>query len=254
MNPHSHLSPMPSTAHAARMSRRTVQSAFLLASLLVVPTFVSAADITIYRCTGQDGKLTLRDTPCHKGETQQAKEMQRPKDPPKRAKAKATTTRAPSRAVATTAATAAAPVATTRYIVMKPPKPMYECTTPDGTSYMSDTGEGNPRWMPLWALGYPVVDSRTSLGDNVGGRPGRPSGTQPGPPMGGQFIYDPYGPGSWVRDACSELPQREACARLRDRRWELGRAYNSALQSERQQIDVEQRGIDARLANDCGDA
>ncbi|HEY5851823.1 MAG TPA: DUF4124 domain-containing protein [Lysobacter sp.] len=229
----------------------------LLASLpiLLASASVLADEITIYRCTDGNGKLALRDTPCHKGETQQAKEMQRPKDPPKRAKAKAATTRTPSRAAATAAATAASPAATTtRYIVMTPPKPMYECTTPDGTNYLSDTSEGNPRWMPLWALGYPVADSRTSLGDNVGGRPGVPSGTQPGPPMGGQFVYDPYGPGSWVRDACSELPQQEVCARLRDRRWELGRSYNSALQSERQKIDLEQRGLDARIANDCGDA
>ncbi|UNK51171.1 DUF4124 domain-containing protein [Lysobacter sp. S4-A87] len=226
----------------------------LLASLplLIASAAASAGDITIYRCTGGDGKLTLRDSPCHKGETQQAKEMQRPKDPPKRAKAKATTTRAPSKAVATVTAAASAPVATTRYIVMTPPKPMYECTTPDGTNYMSETGEGNPRWMPLWALGYPVVDSRTSLGDNIGGRPTGPSGSQPGPPMGGQFVYDPYGPGSWVRDTCTQLPQQEVCARLRDRRWDLGRSYNSALQGERQAIDREQRGIDARLANDCG--
>lgn len=252
MTTQSLLSPASPAAHAPRMSSlRLVLLAFL--PLVLASAVASAGDITIYRCTDGKGKLTLRDTPCHKGETQQAKEMQRPKDPPRQARAKPASKGKPTRTVATAAVPVSAP-ATTRYIVMTPPKPMYECTTPDGTSYLSDTSEGNPRWMPLWALGYPVVDSRTSLGDNVGGRPGRPSGTQPGPPMGGQFVYDPYGPGSWVRDTCNALPQQEVCARLRDRRWELGRSYNSALQSERQQIDLEQRGIDARLANDCGDA
>jgi len=58
--------------------------------------------------------------------------------------------------------------------------------------------------------------------------------------------------GAWIRDDCQPLPSAEACARLRDRRYELDRRYNSALQSERAQIAREQRGIDARLASDCG--
>ena len=219
--------------------------------MLLASAGALAADITIYRCTDGQGRLTLRDTPCRKGETQQATDMQRPRDPPKRAKAKAT-----SKPAATVVATTA-PAAITRYIVMAPPRPMYECVTPDGNTYLSDSDEGNPRWMPLWALGYPVVETRTSLGNNIGGPPVRPSGQQPGPPLSsgrGKIIYNPYGPGSWIRDTCTALPQQETCARLRDRRWEIGRAYNSALQSERQAIDLEQRGIDARLANDCGGA
>ncbi|MEG1682024.1 MAG: DUF4124 domain-containing protein, partial [Stenotrophomonas sp.] len=55
-----------------------------------------------------------------------------------------------------------------------------------------------------------------------------------------------------VRDSCHALPPQEVCARLRDRRWELIRRYNSALQSERQELAREQRGIDARLEQDCG--
>ena len=51
-----------------------------------------------------------------------------------------------------------------------------------------------------------------------------------------------------VRDSCHALPPQEVCARLRDRRWELDRRYNSALQSERTAISNEQRGIDARLS------
>ena len=57
---------------------------------------------------------------------------------------------------------------------------------------------------------------------------------------------------AWVRDECHALPQEEICARLSDRRYEIIRRYNSALQSERRQLELEQRGIDARIANDCG--
>lgn len=57
---------------------------------------------------------------------------------------------------------------------------------------------------------------------------------------------------TWVRDACHQLPQAEVCDRLRDRRYEIQRQYHSALQSERHALDKEQRGLDARLDNDCG--
>jgi len=55
-----------------------------------------------------------------------------------------------------------------------------------------------------------------------------------------------------IRDTCNVLPPKEVCARLTDRRWELIRRYNSALQSERRALETEQRGIDARLDRDCG--
>lgn len=241
--------------HDDRMSRAPV---YLLAALplMLAAGGAFAADITIYRCTDAKGQLALRDTPCRKGETQQTKEMQRPKDAP----------RSQSKAPAATAAPEGAP-APTRYVVMTPSQPMYECTTPDGNSYLSDTGQGNPRWVPLWTLGYPVavpvgprydsglyarVGGRFNGGDGsydvrIGERPMRP----PGAPVD---TATTYGAGTWIYDECHALPQEEVCARLRDERWTLGRQYNSALQSERAEIDRQQRGIDARLGRDCGGA
>ena len=64
--------------------------------------------------------------------------------------------------------------------------------------------------------------------------------------------YAGMGGGTWVRDTCHQLPPQEVCARLSHRRYEIQRRYYSALQSERRELDLEQRGIDARLANDCG--
>jgi hypothetical protein len=57
---------------------------------------------------------------------------------------------------------------------------------------------------------------------------------------------------AWIRDDCHALPQQEVCDRLSDRRHELIRRYNSAMQGERRDLELEQRGIDARIANDCG--
>ena len=60
-----------------------------------------------------------------------------------------------------------------------------------------------------------------------------------------------YTQGRWIRDTCERLPPAEVCQRLRDRHWELGRQYNSALQSERREIDAEQRRITARVDSEC---
>ena len=211
----------------------------LLVSMLLAPSLALAEDVTIYRCIGPGGALALRDSPCLKGETQQVRSMTRPKDPAPGI-SPITTPRPP----ATTA-----PAREVQVIYRSPPRPMYECVTAEGERYTSDNGDGNPRSVPLWTLGYPMW-SRRNNGHGLG-TPHDPSGN-PGssrPPRPGMVL--PAGT-AWIRDECHALPQEEICARLSDRRYEIIRRYNSALQSERRQLELEQRGIDARIANDCG--
>ena len=235
----------------------------LACSLPLAATGASAQEITIYRCTDAQGQLALRDTPCKKGETQQTREMQRPKDAPPAVRRAASAPRA-------TPATASAASAT-HYVATAPARPMYECVTPDGNRYLSDTRAGNPRWVPLWTLGYPGVGLlpyrppfnpghvRANVQGDFNGGNGRVSvsvGDRP-PPRPPDGAPPPASvaslrTGTWVYDECHAPPQGEGCARLRDERWELGRRYNSALQSEREEIDRQQRGLDARLASDCG--
>ena len=216
----------------------------LMLLLLSTPAWSAPDGVTVYRCTDAKGLLTLRDTPCRKGEIQQRREMLRPRDPAPRPVARPTTQRP----------TPAASV--TRVIVVAPPKPLFECVTPEGETYTSETDQGQPRYVPLWSLGYPAYgigrDGRVLRPDDgigrapvrgVMGRDGRPGRV---PVIGvGPAAY------TWVRDVCDALPQGEVCSRLRDRRDALDRRYNSALQSERQAITTEQRGIDARLDTDC---
>ncbi|MGY1425942.1 DUF4124 domain-containing protein [Lysobacter sp. A289] len=230
----------------------------------------STGEITIYRCTDGQGRLSLRDTPCANGQQQQRVDMVRPRDPPPRPVADAATTTVPTTVTSTTAQ------ASPQVIVIQPPQPVYECVTHEGERYTSDNPAGNPRWVPLWTLGYPVYPRPVRVGrpghhsavtphrpapsgrqvsrfkfDSVGRPTPEPSRSAPGlpvpPPMAGLGIS----PGSWISDQCHRLPQDQVCNHLRDRRWELGRRYNSAMQSERRQIDAEQRQIDARLSNDC---
>jgi hypothetical protein len=195
--------------------------------------------VRIYRCTDAAGKQALRDTPCPKGQAQQARDMLRPKDAPK-------TTRPPPPAAIPAPQSPPAQV-----VYLAPPRAMYECVTHEGKRYTSENGDGNPRWVPLWTLGYPAVRPRTSLGSNIGGREPRPD--QPmRPPM--RDIHWPVatGGGSWIRDDCAMLPPPEACARLRDRRDEIRTHFFNAMPSERDLLRVEERSINARLDNDCG--
>lgn len=194
-----------------------------------------AATVTVYRCTDAAGKVSLQDAPCAKGQAQQAREMLRPVDGPPRAATAPPVTAAPDRSP------------DTRTVYLAPPRPLYECTTPEGRRYTSDDGRGNPRWVPLWTLGYPVVRPRSVLGDNIG-HPDRVMR----PPQRDINWPVATGGGSWIRDDCVMLPPRESCARLRDRRSELRTRFFNAQEKERDVLREEERALNARLDNDCG--
>lgn len=229
-----------------RLSALALPALLLLASIPIGDA-VAADAVTIYRCTDASGKLTLRDTPCSKGQQQETRSMLRPKDG------------APPASPVAKPPTPPAVPATTRVVVVSPPRPLYECITPDGSRYTSDTAEGNLRWVPLWTLGYPVYRgggyrARTSGSididaGNVRIHGGSSSGTgHPGP----AYVPRYAAAGTWVRDSCHALPPREVCARLFDRRDEIRRLFFNAMPSERDVLRVEERGINARLDNDCG--
>lgn len=216
--------------------------------------------VTVYRCVDASGHVSIGDTPCPAGSTGQARSMQRPVDAPAPA-----VPAAPSGTAGEPAAAASPAV-----VVMRAPQPMYECVRPGGERYTSDTGDGNPRWVPLWTVGY----APSRLGGHAADRSGTPTRSAP-PPLGGRVGAPPpqrppievdrggrrpypprshagYGGGTWVRDTCHALPQAEVCARIRDRREDIRRRFFNAQESERNELRREERGINARLAADCG--
>jgi hypothetical protein len=229
--------------------RRTLLIALCAAALATAAPSVRAADddVKIYRCTDANGKLTLRDTPCAKGQQQQVRSMIRPKDAPPRAQP------------VPPPQTATAPPP--QVIMMRnAPRPLYECVRPDGSYYTSDTTDGAPRWVPLWTLDFPVGPRSLALGDRIGSPSPRPPRDRPGPPRPPRPpVHSPGHPGflfpvggTWVRDECHPLPQAEVCARLVDRRDEIRRRFFNAMPSERATLNTEERGINARLSDDCG--
>jgi len=72
------------------------------------------------------------------------------------------------------------------------------------------------------------------------------------PPHGGGHWPVIGGGGTWIRDQCALLPPREACARLRDRRDAIRTRFFNAQEKERDALRLEERGINARLDDDCG--
>ena len=237
--------------------------ALLLATCAGLVSPCAADEVTVYRCVDARGQVTLGDVPCSKGSQEQVRAMQRPKDG---------TPRPAAAAVPVAQAQAAPP----QVVMVRAPQPMYECVTPDGERYTSETGDGNPRWVPLWTLGY---RSRWGLGGRpgantasdrlndwndsrpLGGRVGAPTPRAPEPshaprPDRPRPPHRPpaygAGAGTWVRDTCHALPQGEICARLVDRREQIRRRFFNAQESERDLLRREERGINARLAADCG--
>lgn len=260
--------------------------AIRLPCLLLLPLLAASAgsaiaqdgDIAIYRCTDAAGHLTVQDSPCASGETQQVRRMIQPDDPPPRAEP------------VESAALRPAPDPRPQTVVVRhAPRPMYECVRDDGSRYTSDDGEGNPRWVSTgWSYyggprrrsgivysrgqAAPVATASPSTG-NGGSRPSSGNGApqlrfrsvdtappppaRPPPPGHGHhdrgFDYG-HGGGMWVRDACHALPAAEVCARLRDRREQIRTRFFNAQANERATLNVEERGINARLSEDCGGA
>ena len=241
---------------------RPLPTACLLALLTAPCAGAGAAEpVTIFRCTDASGHVTLGDVPCAEGSSEQVLAMQRPVDRPLPPPAAAEPEPGPA-------------VAAPQVVVVRTPQPMYECITPDGDRYTSDTGHGNPRWVPLWTLGHrgrfrgdPRVEASTgALADHyanlpLGGHVGAPA-ARPGPsgsdrPQHPSHPHQPGhggfgGPGTWVRDTCHALPQTEVCARVSDRREEIRRRFFNAQPTERDALRREERALNARLSADCG--
>lgn len=218
----------------------------LIATALGGPRTVHAADdVVIYRCTDGKGRLTLRDSPCAKGERQETRSMVRPKDAP-----------APAPVALPSQNVVAAAPPPPQVIVINPPRPLYECVTPDNARYFSESAEGNPRQVPAWALGAPLF-ARVPTGEpgriDFQVENGRVSGNYSSGSLGSVVVPTAaaYGATTWIRDACFPLPPGEVCARVRDRRDELRRRFVIAQPSERAALGREERSIEARLNQDC---
>lgn len=178
------LDPAADRTHHSGMR---LPSLLLLLALALVPASPgprAAADgVTVYRCVGAKGAVSLQDKPCVKGAQQTTLEMVRPKDAPARPASKRE--REPE------ALPPPPPPQAWEYAPLRtPPPPLYECTSYDGIVRESEQYDPNPRCEP-WALYHPYADRMT-------------------PQQAGAC--------RWVRDSCVLLSEQQTCARFRANR------------------------------------
>lgn len=208
--------------------------------LLFLAAPVAAEELTVYRCTDSAGQVALRDSPCPDGAREETIDMQRPTDPP------------PAPVIPSSEpAPSPVPRAETRVVIVEAPSPIFQCTTPDGERYTSDNRDGNPRWVPAWTLGYPVVWPRNPLGDRVGAPRPKPPSDGPGAPDRPTYIGTTYGPGTWIRDNCVELTRAQACELLREQQRELRKEWFNAMPTRRAEVAEEERVLADRFARSC---
>lgn len=263
---------------------RHLAAPWLFLLLLPASPALAAQDggsVRVYRCVGSNGAVSLQDAPCGTGR-QEVREMQRPRDPPPREvrsdRTPSLPAATPEREVRYVHVQPPQPM----YECIREDGSRYTSETSEGnprwvpvwtSAWLPGRGPGGvrppprpgpgPRPLPPIApMGSGSVTSSGGAltisggGSRGGGSFSVGSGSTQWQTEGSAYpgtYHDVVVPGGnvLVRDQCHPLPAGEVCSILRDRRWELVRRYNSALQGERDAINREQRGVDARLDRDC---
>ena len=129
---------------------------FALLGLLLCAPLAIADEVVFYRCTDASGALTLQNMPCPKGEKQEKKVMQgvnsmpmaAPASTPRPAVAPHATVVAPTTPPTDAAAQPVVPEAD-----RLPPPVLFQCTTHDKDSYISEDPEPAPRCVLLRTTG-----------------------------------------------------------------------------------------------------
>jgi len=221
--------------------RDALFGAFLLGALVAAGA-ARADGVTIYRCVDASGGITLQDRPCPKDAHQEVRQMLRPQDAPP--------TPEPI-------AVAQPQQRTIRVRAVRDPEPLYQCTGPNGDTYVSQSGIPQGHYAPLWVSGYgnnggsiDAVDRARAQQANGAGQFQNGAGQFRGG-IPGQYGGIPYGAVAYVQDSCVRMPQDEVCDSLRDRDSALGNLIFNAQPDERERYQREQKALRTQMRNDC---
>jgi hypothetical protein len=180
-----------------------------LAILLIAVGPSAAAEITVYRCQDDKGRVTLQDEPCPAGQTESTRSMVRPQDPPPRP--------VPAPVAAEPAPEPLPPPVAewTPY----PPPPLFQCTDYDGEVRYSEDYAPNTRCVPLSVLGYDVRGSAQGAATC-----------------------------RWVQESCLQLDDASACdqfkARLKQARSDALHAFSDTAAYRKSEVQRLQRIVD----------
>lgn len=213
----------------------------VLALLLYAP-MPSAVAVEIVRCTGRDGEVRYQDRPCADGE---AVQVIRLVDDPVRVPA-------PAPVASDDALPAQAEPVTGSATALDDPVPApaampaaWVCQREDGTRYLSETGVGERRAVPLAMLGVPARGLADAYGRDAAGvsAPGlsRPGiDRSPGAALGAAY--------TWVEDACLVASGVEVCRLLEDQRAAAQKRLRYAFSDSAAQVRADIAALDVRLA------
>lgn len=136
---------------------------FAAGLLLAAPTF--AGDVVFYRCTDAAGHLTIQNSPCPPGMREEKRVMQGVATVPMSTAARPASASHPAEQSVPVAAVATAPNAGPGIIRDAAPPPasddrprlppplLFQCTTHDRDSYITESSEPQKRCMPLRTVG-----------------------------------------------------------------------------------------------------
>ena len=180
-------------------------------------TSAARAEVVIYRCTDASGALTLQNSPCPKGMKQEQRTMQGvntvPMAPGQASTVAPATATPPAAAPASTTTatptTASSPSADARRL---PPPVLFQCTTHDKDTYVTEDGEPASRCVNLRTVGLD------------------------GNPQGGAGQACEV-----VRDSCARVPDGALCEAWKKRRDETEVAFRFARpeNAEKNRADYE---------------
>ena len=212
----------------APYARRLLLATFLGAAIAPASR---AGDVVIYRCTDASGALTLQNSPCPKGMKQEARTMQSVNTVPM---APGQATSAPSPAIPPPAANPVPPATATAPTSVGTPAPdarrlpppvLFQCTTYDKDTYVTEDSEPASRCVAL----------RTT------GLDGNPQGGA------GQAC-------EVVRDTCARVPDGALCDAWKKRRDETEVAWRFARRENVDRNRAEYERVARILSeSDCGE-
>jgi len=135
----------------SRTARSLAHRLLLAVCCAFAPFAAQAAEVVIYRCTDASGALTLQNAPCPKGMKQEQRTMQGVNTVPMAPATPAT--QAPAATMKPATRTSDAPPARAADAPRLPPPVLFQCTTYDKDTYVTEDSEPASRCVSLRTTG-----------------------------------------------------------------------------------------------------
>jgi len=135
----------------SRTARSLAHRLLLAVCCAFAPFAAQAAEVVIYRCTDASGALTLQNAPCPKGMKQEQRTMQGVNTVPMAPATPAT--QAPAATTKPATRTSDAPPARAADAPRLPPPVLFQCTTYDKDTYVTEDSEPASRCVSLRTTG-----------------------------------------------------------------------------------------------------